>query len=101
MGPLYFLALFFGCIAALGISEHYSRPKCKHCGSRDTRRGCYTRGYNEWCEQAAGDSGHYCMKCAQITWKQSFEDYSNSLPKWVNTNDCEWYRTGRKSTNGS
>lgn len=101
MAAFYILLIFFGMIAIGCINDYFSRPKCSHCGSRDTRRGCYTRGYNEWCEQADGDHGHYCMKCQQITWDQSFGDYCKGLPKWVRPYHGVWEMTGKKSTNGS
>lgn len=56
---------------------------CERCGSRDTSRGFYTRGYNELCTQAAGDSGHWCNTCGHITFDQSYEDYVAGLQSWV------------------
>jgi hypothetical protein len=59
--------------------------KCTHCGSRETSRSYnFTRGYNEFCKQAAGDSGIFCCKCLKVTWDQPYEEYVKKLPKWVN-----------------
>jgi hypothetical protein len=58
--------------------------RCEKCGSKNvgnTYSG-YTRGYNELCQQACGDTGAYCNNCGHITFVRSLEDFKKSLPNW-------------------
>lgn len=57
---------------------------CEKCGSKNVGKtfSCYTRGYNELCQQACGDRGAFCNDCCHITFVQSLEDYKKSLPNW-------------------
>ena len=57
--------------------------KCEQCGSRDTKYGHFwARGWNNWCEQAYGDSGCYCNKCQHITWDDTIAEHKAKLPSW-------------------
>lgn len=55
---------------------------CKHCGSKKTENGFYTRGWNNLCQQADGDNGAWCPKCCKVTFARSLESYKASLPEW-------------------
>jgi len=58
--------------------------KCAHCGKRSTVRSYeYTRGWNEHCQQAAGDSGIFCYNCTKVTWDTPYKKYVKQLPKWI------------------
>ena len=55
---------------------------CKWCGSLDVDKGYYTRGWNNYCNQACGDRGYFCNKCYKLTFIQSLESYKEHLPHW-------------------
>lgn len=58
--------------------------RCGRCnGKKVSTTGSYTRGWNELCNQAAGDRGAYCYSCGYVTFIRSLEDYKASLPPWV------------------
>jgi hypothetical protein len=58
--------------------------RCSKCGSKDRRYGEYTRGWNGLCEQAAGDTGYYCVSCKHIDFRTpDFEAWLNKMPLWV------------------
>ena len=56
--------------------------KCPNCGSRDTRYSQFTRGWNELCNHAIGDSGLFCHSCHTITWDRPLDEYRKQLPSW-------------------
>lgn len=58
--------------------------KCPKCGSRNHKsgHGYWTRGYNNYCRQACGDSGWRCYDCGRIEWDQTLEQYQAKLPDW-------------------
>ncbi len=62
--------------------------KCPHCKKRgtDMRSNHYTRGYNNLCTQASGDSGFYCMGCQRITFLISYEESRRITPTWCTVN---------------
>lgn len=57
--------------------------QCKECGSRNTKRGySWTRGWNDYCSQAYGDSGLLCRDCHYIEWDTSIEEHRKIIPEW-------------------
>lgn len=64
-----------------------SLSRCKHCGSKKIDKGYYTRGWNNWCEQAAGDEGYWCNDCLKVSFIKSLDEYKDQLPKWVTAGD--------------
>jgi hypothetical protein len=61
--------------------------QCEKCGSWDTIHSHrWTRGWNNWCEQAYGDWGARCNKCKHITWDEPIDEHIKTLPTW-----CEPY----------
>lgn len=63
------------------------KNQCKKCGSNRINDGYWTRGWNYYCQQACGDRGLRCWHCGDIQWKQSINEYKNSLPNWCESND--------------
>lgn len=66
---------------------------CRNCGSSILNKSHWIRGWNNWCEQASGDSGTRCFDCGSIHWHQSLNDYKKALPNW-----CEAYPNSKKDT---
>ena len=59
--------------------------RCEKCNSKKVGRTwyyAYTRGWNDLCNQAVGDTGAYCNDCGHITFVRSLEDFKKSLPNW-------------------
>lgn len=59
--------------------------RCEKCNSKKVGRTwyyTYTRGWNDLCNQAVGDTGAYCNNCGHITFIRSLEDFKKSLPNW-------------------
>jgi len=61
--------------------------KCPNCGKRELQYGYWSRGYNELCRQACGDSGDRCYECGYIRWRLDYESYKSSLPHWCRAYD--------------
>lgn len=55
---------------------------CRKCGSFNLNYGHWTRGWNNLCGQATGANGWRCFDCGKIVWKQTDEEYAESLPEW-------------------
>jgi len=66
----------------LFITNFIFKKRCTKCKSKNLTDGIWRRGWNELCQQATGDSGIRCYDCGHIVWKQNFEEYQKSLPKW-------------------
>lgn len=65
-------------------SSQRGRHQCSKCRSHDTHWGIYIRAYNDLCQQAAGEEGHYCMNCMNIDFKTpDFEKWLTSQPRWI------------------
>jgi DNA-directed RNA polymerase subunit RPC12/RpoP len=58
--------------------------RCEKCGGKKVgpTLNCYTRGWNDLCNQADGDYGAYCEKCGHITFVKSLEEYKKTIPAW-------------------
>lgn len=57
--------------------------RCEKCKSTTLHKSSgWTRGWNNLCEQATGDSGTRCFDCGHIKWDQSLEEYKSKLPEW-------------------
>lgn len=57
-------------------------PHCEKCGSIDIHRGTYTTGWNNYCNQASGDSGYYCMNCQDVYFDKSFDERKKTKANW-------------------
>lgn len=68
-----------------GVSRSISR--CSHCGSKKINRGHYIRGWNNLCEQGAGDEGYWCYDCCKVTFIRTLEEYEQIKQDWVTA----WY----------
>ena len=58
---------------------------CERCGSTKvgkTLHHAYTRGWNDWCNQAVGDTGAYCDTCGWVTFVRTIDEFKKSLPDW-------------------
>lgn len=55
---------------------------CPKCLRMQMRRGYYTRGWNNLCDQATGDNGYRCYNCGHMVWDHTLEEYKERLPKW-------------------
>ena len=55
---------------------------CPKCASSNLKSGYWIRGWNNLCNQAAGDEGHRCYECGYIQWEKSYEEYVKILPHW-------------------
>lgn len=76
---------------------HRKNGKCSKCGSHDRRYGEYTRAWNALCNQAAGDSGYYCMNCKHIDFHTpDFETWLAMMPLWIVRNKGDDWRTTKK-----
>jgi hypothetical protein len=63
-------------------STFNKEPRCKKCGSFNIRRGYYTTGWNNYCNQACGHVGVMCEKCMHIEFDKSFEERKRTTPEW-------------------
>ena len=68
-----------------GLLDFILGTKCSACGHRgELRSGCYTRAYNELCEQADGEHGFYCMNCRTIHFDTpDFAEWLAKQPEWI------------------
>lgn len=58
--------------------------KCANCGERHLEFGYYSRAWNTLCEQAAGESGHYCLSCHTIHFATpDFDVWLSRQPRWI------------------
>lgn len=56
--------------------------RCPHCNSFKTKYGFWTRGWNNFCEQAYGDFGTSCTNCGHVDWNVPLEKHLKTLPAW-------------------
>jgi len=56
--------------------------RCPKCKSKHLNDGYWTRGWNDLCSQACGDTGIRCFDCCHIEWEQTLDEYKAKLPKW-------------------
>ena len=64
--------------------------RCERCGSKKVGKTyyfLYSRGWNDLCNQAIGDTGAYCNNCGWVTFVNTLDEYVKKLPKW-----CRAYR---------
>lgn len=65
------------------IIKKLDLKQCERCGSFEVKRGHYTRGWNNYCGQASGDTGWHCFDCGFIKWEKTYDEYVKGLPNWV------------------
>lgn len=57
--------------------------RCEKCGSLNIRKGYYTSGWNNLCNQASGDNGVICEDCIHVEFDEPFEERLKKKPDWV------------------
>lgn len=67
---------------ALRFLDLGSRHRCEMCGSWNMERGWWSRGRNNWLEQAYGDAGSFCQQCGHITFDTPDAEHVARLPHW-------------------
>lgn len=70
--------------------------KCPNCSVRGAMHQAeYTRGWNNLCNQASGDTGLRCMSCSTIAFLTSFEESRRLTPAWCtvvpDTKNARWF----------
>lgn len=58
----------------INLFKHKEVPRCKKCNSKHLNKSSYSRGWNNWLEQACGDTGVRCFDCGYIEWENPLKN---------------------------
>lgn len=67
------------------LCKWFQIETCEKCGSWKLRRGHYTSGWNNYCNQASGHNGVICEDCIHVKFDESLEVRKAKSPSWVET----------------